>query len=287
MQSKSLLYGRRIKGDIGPLNTDPRTNLPGGILAPAVSLNGAEQYYDEISPVQNFSIGSRMVVDERTFHYAKCNAALVAPCTYRLAVTTDQILAVNDLLSVAPAMVVGDKTVTLAVAGFQAGVVAANELVDGWAEIWPVIGGNTQMFRRIVANTAVVAGNFNITVDRPFNIPLGIGSQVTIHPSVYRAVQSAFSAGLAGFQVAVGLPPVPVTINNYFWLQTWGPCCVGPTGGFPLGVADFVDVYLHSDGCINSSLGEVIGTTVSPQRVGYVLGAGNYGTMKIMLQLAP
>lgn len=40
MQAKSRLYGRRIRGDIGPIGTDPRTRLPGAILAPAVSLTG-------------------------------------------------------------------------------------------------------------------------------------------------------------------------------------------------------------------------------------------------------
>lgn len=296
MQAGSRLYARRLRGDIGPIGIDPKTRLPGRILAPAVSLTRVDQFYDEVSPVQNFTLGSRMVGDERTFHYSFAPVALVAPCTYRLHISADQILQVNDRLSVAPAVVALDTTIVVDIASvappgggaFQAGTVAANELVGGFIEVWPVAGGARFMWRRIIANTAAVAGaptSITITVDRPFNLAAGIASGVTIHPSIYRNVR--FPAA-AGFESAVGLPPVPVPINNYFWLQTYGRCFVSPTGAWPGSVANFRDVYFHSDGCINSSLGEGIGGAgPSPQRVGYVVGAGNYGTAEIMLQLAP
>lgn len=240
----------------------------------------------EESVIQRYPIGQRYAVDERVYHYAKAAHAIGNVGTYRLSVCTDQILAINDMLSVAPAAVVGDKEVTIAIGAFQGGVVAKNEFINGYAEIWPVAGGNQFMYRRILGNTAVSGGNITITVDKAFNFALGVGSQVTIHPSVYRAVKSAGDAGLVNYQVAVGLPTIPVTNAYYFWLQTYGPCFIAPTGTWPLGAANFVDVYMHSDGCINSSLGETIGTAVSPQRVGYVLGAGNYGCANIMLQLA-
>jgi len=305
MQAVSRLYGRRIRGDIGPIGIDPRTRQPGAILAPAVSLTGAEQYYDEESAVQNFTLGSRMQVDERTYHYARAALAIVDtinPGTLYLAVMTDQILAVNDLLSAAPARVVGDVTVvvTNGGAGFQAGTVVADELVGGYVEIWS--GGNQMMWRRIIANTGQVAGvpgTITITVDRPFNHNVAVLSQVTVHPSIYRATMSFVDAGLADHCVAVGLPPIPVPINHYYWLQTWGPCFVGPTGlgVWPLAAAaagQFIDVYFSmNEGGSKSSLlanplaGGPIATTESPQRIGYALGAGNYGSGEIMLQLAP
>lgn len=245
-----------------------------------------QDIYQE-SAIQRYPIGLRYAVDERVFRYAKSGITMLNHATYRLAVCTDQILAINDLLSVAPAKVIGDTTVKVAVGTFQGGVVAANELIGGYVEIWPVAGGNQFMWRLIKSNTAVSGGQFTITVDKPFNFAVGIASQVSIHPSIYRAVKPAFQAGLGAYQVAVGLPPIPVTLNYYFWLQTWGRCFIAPTGTWPLAAANFVDVYMHSDGCINSSLGEGIGTTVSPQRIGYALGAGLYGTGEVMLQLAP
>jgi len=252
----------------------------------------------QASAIPNYPIGMRLAVDDRVFHYCKATLAISNVGCYRLAVSVDQILQVNDRLSVAPAKVTGDTTIVVDVASvaapgggaFQGGVVAKDELVGGSIEIWPVAGGNQFMYRKIKANTAVSGGSIIITVDKPFNFAVGVASGVTIHPSIYRSVRSAFDAGMAGYVSAVCLPPVPVPLNNYFWGQTRGLCLVAPTGTWPGAAANFRDVYLHSDGCINSSLGETIGggaANNSPQRVGYAVGAGNYGTAEIMLQLAP
>ncbi len=246
----------------------------------------------EISAVQRYPIGLKLAVDERALAYCKAYAALVHPCTYRLAVSADQILENNDRRSVAPAMSVGDKTVTVdVVAGFapnflafQGGAVAVNELVNGFIEIWPVAGGSF-MWRRIKANTAVSGGKITITVDKAFNVAVGVASQVTIHPSVYRAVRMAGT--LAGYESAICLPVVPVTSGYYFWGQIRGKAFVAPTGTWPGGASAFRDVYFHSDGCINSFSNEIgaVAGNASPQRVGFALGAGNYGTAEIMLQL--
>jgi hypothetical protein len=237
----------------------------------------------DISAIQRYPIGMKLTVDERTFAYCKAFAALVHPCTYRLAVSADQILAVNDLLSVGSAAV-GSKTITVAVATFQGGVVVANELVGGFIEVWPVAGGGF-MWRRIKANTAVSGGNITITVDKAFNLVAGASSQVSIHPSVYRAVRMAGT--LAGYESAVCLPTVPVTSGSYFWGLVRGKAFVAPTGVWPGGASAFRDAYFHSDGCINSFSNEIgaVAGNASPQRVGFALGAGNYGTAEIMLQL--
>lgn len=251
----------------------------------------------EQSAIQRYPIGQRYEYDGKVLHYAKLTHAVSNVGTYRLAVSTDQILQVNDRLSVAPAKVIGDTTVVVDVASvgapgggaFQGGAVTLNELIGGHIEIWPVAGGNQFMWRKIKANTAVSGGNITITVDKPFNFAVGIASQVTIHPNIYRAVKSAMDAGLAGFQSAVGLPLIPVTLNWFAWLITYGRCFVAPTGVWPGAAANYRDVYLHSDGCINSFSNEIgaIAGNVSPQRVGYVVNAGNYGAAEIMLQLDP
>jgi hypothetical protein len=288
MQAKSRLYGRRIRGDIGPIGIDPRTRLPGAILAPAVSLTGADQYYDEETAIQNFTLGSRMQVDDRVYYYSRASAAIALPtAAYRLAVSTDQILAINDLLSVG-ATLAGATQVVVTVGAFQGGVVAADELFGGYVEIWPVAGTGF-MWRKITANTGtVVGGNITITVDRPMENVVGAASQVSIHPSVYRNVQSAVTAGLVGFATVVGLPPRAVQNGYYFWLQTWGPCFIAPTGAWPLSAANRYDVYFHQDGTTADFNAEyAAGANPSPQRVGYVMGAGNYGCGQVMLQLCP
>lgn len=282
MQASSRLYGRRIRGDLGPLDTDPATNLLARILAPARSLTGVDQQYDEESAVQNFEIGSKMVVDERVYHYSKAVAALAYPTQFRLCVSIDQILAVNDMLSTTVTTVAG-RVVTLTVGAFQGGVVAANELVNGYVEC---NAAGLYAWRKIIANTAAAAGVMTITVDRPFGAIFAIGSQFSIHPSLYRNVDTAVHAALVGFAPAIGLPPIPVTIDYYFWLQTYGPCFIGPTGAFPLSVANQYDVYYHQDGTTNSSLAEGIAVQPSPQRIGHVMGSGNYGSGAVFLEIS-
>lgn len=285
---RSIVLGRRIRGDIGPTQLEPTTGQAGRDLSGAVSITGVDQKYDQVSATKNFTISSRMVVDERSYYYSQAVAALVAPCNYRLAVSTDQILAINDLLSAAPAVVAGGTTIVVTVAAFQAGVVTANELVGGFIEVWPVAGAARFMWRRITANTVAAAGVMTITVDRPFDLAAGLLSQVSIHPSIYRRVNSAGAAGLAGFAAAIGVPPVPVPINNFFWLQTYGPCLISPTGAWPLSVANFYDVYYHSGGETNSfnNEGGAGGGNISIQRIGHVMGSGAYGSGAVFLEIA-
>ena len=279
---KTTLYGRRIRGDIGPLNTDPVRRLMARIIAPAVSLTGVYQDYDEESVTQHFTIGSRMQVDDRVFYYSECNGGILYPNTYRLAVSTDQVLAVNDLISTTATTVAG-RTVTLTVGGFQAGVVPANDLAGGWVEC---NAAGIYAWRRIVSNTVVAGGVITITVDRPFGAIFAIGSQFSVHKSPYKQVTDATTAALVGFAAAVGLPPIEVTNDYFFWLQTYGPCFIGPTGAFPLSVANQYDVYYHSDGTTQSSLGEGVGAVASPQRIGHVLGSGNYGSGAVFLEIS-
>jgi hypothetical protein len=142
-------------------------------------------------------------------------------------------------------------------------------------------------WRRIVSNTVAAGALITITVDRPFGNIFPIGAQFSVHKSIYKNVSDPATAALGAYQPAIGLPPIPVTIAYYFWLQTYGPCFIGPTGDWPLGAANFFDVYnLPAQGTIESSLVAVIGTTASPQRVGRAYGSGNYGTGAVFLELA-
>jgi len=285
MQAKSRLYGRRLRGDIGPLNIDPASRLMGRIIAPAVSLDGVYQDYDEESETKHFTIGSRIRVDDRVYYYSQAVAAILYPYHYRLAVSTDQILAINDLRSTTPTTITGT-TVTLEdgpAGAFPA--FDADELEGGYVEC---NAAGIYAWRRIVSNTEYLGtpGTFTITVDRPFGAVFAIDSQFSIHKSIYKNVADPITAGLASFASAIGVPPIEVQIAYFFWLQTYGPCFIGPTGAFPLSVANQYDVYYHSDGTTNSSLAEGIAAAASPQRIGHVMGSGNYGSGAVFLELA-
>lgn len=286
------IWGRRIVGDILS-GTDPITNAPGRIFGPAVRLTGNDQFYNEQSVAQLYTLGSRMVVDERTFHYARAGAALVAPCTFRLAVNADLNAPTTWNMALNVNIVAGDVACTItpgAGYGEVPNTVGLNELVGGWIEIWGA--ANLFMWRRIIGNTAIVAGvpaTMVVTVDRPFNGAVAAAAGVAaLHRSIYRNVQTG--GVFPGVESAVGLPPIPVANGSFFWAQTWGPCFVASQLGNPGAVVAFRDVYLGAAGTVLSKLAaEGGGANVSPQRVGYIMGASTLGdgNNDIMLQLAP
>ena len=302
MRRTNFIFGRRIQGNLGPTQTDPLSQLPGKIMAPCVNITGTEQDIYLATVAQNYAFGSRMVVDERTFRYCRAGGILGPTQTYRLSISADQCLQDNDRFPVAA--IAGDLVVVVDITAagcpwgafaFQGGTVGLNELAGGWLEIWTIAGGPPYMHRRIVGNTASIAGapaTITITLEQPLTWPINAGpaNWVSIQHNIYRNVQNPGLAGLVGFQSAVCLAPIEVANGRFFWGQTWGPCFVAPRGpGWPGGVVEFRDVYLWQDGTIVSSqaLGIGVGADNSPMRVGYALPAGNYGTGMIMLQLAP
>lgn len=287
------ILGRRIKGDI-LMDIDPITNAPGRLLGPAVSLTGVEQFYDEQSHVQNFTLGSRMMVDQRVYHYARAGHAIAEiDCMY-LAIMTEEasMIFLNTAL---PAAAPGDTTLSVTVGAFQGSVVVANELIGGYVELWPPPGFILE-WRRIIANTASVpagaGGVFTITVDRPLRHAYPAATGLLIHPNIYRATMGQGDSIVpGGYAVAVGIPPIPVDNGHYYWLQTYGLAFLGPTGGaWALAPPNpfFADLYYFGGGYTGAfDAWQQVGVTRSPQRVGYALGADDIGTGQIMLQLAP
>lgn len=287
------ISGRRISGDVGPIGIDPFSNEAGRVLAPATRITNNDQFYDQQSVAQNYTLGSRMVVDERTYHYTRAGAALIAPCTYRLAVNADLNAPTTWGMALNVNIVAGDRTCTITPGvgyGEVPNTVGLNELVGGWIEIWGA--ANLFMWRRIIGNTAIVAGvpaTMVVTVDRPFNGAVAAAAGVAaLHRSIYRNVQMA--GVYPTFESAVGLPPIPVANGSFFWLQTHGPSYIASQLGQAGGVANFRDVYFGANGAVVSyAVASAAFANVSPQRVGYVMGASTNGDGNgdIMLQLAP
>lgn len=291
-----FISGRRIRGDVGPIGIDPFSSEAGRIFAPATRITDNDQFYDQQSVVQNYTLGSKMVVDERVFHYARAGAALVAPCTYRLAVNADLNAPTTWGMALNVNIVIGDRTCTItpgAGYGEVPNTVGLNELVGGWIEIWGA--ANLFMWRKIIGNTAIVAGvpaTMVITVDRPFNGAVVAAAGVAaLHRSIYRNTQMGGSVpGIVTFESANGLAPIPVANGSFFWLQTWGPCFIASQLGNPGAVLNFRDVYLGAAGTLLSfNAAYAAGANVSPQRIGYIMGASTNadGNNDVMLQLAP
>ena len=247
MQAVSRIYGRRIRGDVGPLNLDPQRRLPGRIIGPAVSLTGYLQDYEEATDIKHFTFGSRMeLIGGRVFYYAR-----VAPIpdwqtgAPDLAVLKVQRGVKNSLYQVvtglpAPAVVApivaipvaGATQVVITVAitdGFSShglvanGAIGADTLAEGHIVIFPGGGGAgvipRGLNRTIIANTATLAGGgqMTVTLDRPLPIALAAGTTGAIMASEYAAVQTSDE-----YHAVVGVAHVAAAAGQYLWLQTWG-----------------------------------------------------------------
>ncbi|KKK65758.1 hypothetical protein LCGC14_2970920 [marine sediment metagenome] len=280
---RNAIYARRLIGDIGPLNTDPASNLPGKIIAPAVSMTGVRQEYDEASTTQRYKIGSRMVVDERVFHYAKAGATL--DCGLGAFNTYTQHVSFA-LVAIASS---GATSLVVTVGGGDGvagnGDIAEDELFGGYIVIWPADMTET-MNRRVVGNTATTGGGtMTVTLDRPLSAALVGTDHAEIMACQYLNVQTASPA--YGFHTVVGMPPVSATINQYLWLQTWGPVWITALAGAGDGNHNR-RVYFRENGSVMKN--DAGATYANSQLAGYILAnapGGGQGAPFIQLMLAP
>lgn len=270
MQAGSRLYARRLRGDIGPIGVDPRTRRPGAILAPAVSLTGADQYYDQASDVQNFTLGSRMVVDERAFRYAKAGGLLDPQLGSKS--PYPQIVAQRAVANAAPGAISIVVTVANPDGILGTGEIGVNELADGYIVIFPTAPARA-INRRIIANTGIAApgGAITVTLDRPIPVALGAAAVAELTVSQYLDVLSGdIGAWYNEYSAVVGMATLAATINQYVWLQTWGPLWISPQAGVSIGINNRKVVF-RFDGSLEEC---TAANGATEQHAGYVMSQG-------------
>ena len=265
---------------------------------------------------QRYKVGDRVVTpDGRAFRYSQVlPAAVNANALVRSGFGAGIYPRVNisDLApaQVAPAQTIlgvvssagaiGDSVVTVntkATSGVNAdGVIAADELRGGYI----VIGNETfnPQNRQIIGNTAGVVGAITaITVflDGPLTTAVTAGATyIEIMPNPYLNMYGNPGAALSpGFMTFGGVPTVTAAASAYFWLQTWGPLWVTPSGtpgathqpGYTTGDRE---VFFVGDGSIYG--GEAATVEAGWQRAGVIMqrdAATSAGPPFIFLQINP
>ena len=277
---KELLYARRLRGDLGPLNNDPTRNLPGRIIAPAVSLTGVYQDYDVISATQNYRIGSRMQVDERVFYYGCAGNTLIPDVGAKNAYTQCVGFAAIPTEGVA-----AEYTIIVTVGALDGiagnGVIGENELRGGYIVIFMP---NAAINRRIVGNTVTTGtGPMTVTMDRPLGVIVPVTEHAEIMHSPYKSVIQSLNDSYS----VVGMPPVAAEVGEFLWLQTWGPVWAAAQG--VVGVGQNKKVVFRNDGSLDEFDPADI-ATYHAQEAGYVLCPSRtmgQGAPFFQLQLAP
>lgn len=240
----------------------------------------------ETSTVQSprFEVGDRVVLpDGRAFRYGKSATAIVDKNHgLRFWAQLD-----DGITYVVPdqGQAVGDKTLHTTAAG-----ITLDELRGGYVIVHSHTAHNDQ-FRGILGNTATDAdGDVTIYLDAPLTIAVTVAMGIEVVPNPYSLlrVRSA-DQGEAGdhYSSVAGMPNVlTAAVNQYLWLQTWGPCWVNPKA-FVVATGRR-GVWFDYEGSIVFANADVV--TKSLQYAGFLIereDAGATGAPMVNLQINP
>ena len=239
------------------------------------------------SATPKYPVGYRIQVGLRVFHYSRAISALKSK---RGEGDSGTLLEMLLLFAVANQ---GDTTITVVTAA-----PVIHEFVGGWFQAWDGLAALESVnLLRIKDNDAPVGPNTTFYLKDPLTRRVGILATDTndLYRNIYNNVETRAGGPAASqSQSTVCVPLIDVTINNYFWGQTWGPCMGIAQAGAGIGANAFESaVYFANDGSIGIMGDCGGGATQLPQYAGYMLGerrnaAGALGdSLFYMLQLAP
>jgi len=175
-----------------------------------------------------WNIGDRVVLpDGRVFRYGKCGAALTS---MKRGVKNYNLL-VTELDAIAGAASIGAKSIEITFADtdgvLNGGVIAEDSLRGGYISIYASAADRPQ--RGIIGNDARANGDTGTTtvyLDATLNVAVTAGSNCEILANPYSDLRELNDTHTS----VMGMPLVDAAVNEYFWIQTWGPCRITPTG---------------------------------------------------------
>jgi hypothetical protein len=245
-----------------------------------------QDIYDR-STVQNYEIGTRLVMDDRVFRYAKAAGNL---SNMEYPVVNSHIIPTDGYEgAVSGTPKIGDTTITVLDTG-AAGARPINYYAGGYAHIYSATVQQRQT-RRVLASTVGNGESITLTLDQPLTgyADLLTVTTVDVYPSIYSEVMAP-GAVSSGEETFVGYACALLQSGEYGWIQTWGPRNGHYNIKFP------GENGPNDRECFFNQAGEIItmkqGGSYSGegwQRAGYVLPVTKslYGSVFIMLQLAP
>jgi len=265
------------------------------------------QDIDTVSLVKNYPLGHRYALDgDRVYRYARAGATLLNKWLAKSAVYQhiyQAPLAATALIGARQIEITIDDTQgTLFPAGD--GTIAKDELADGYLFAQTRVDQGTRGYlvqRRILHNTAtpIGGGEMTLTIDKPLSYDLtsGASAYVDCMQSPYANVQTTPEiADLCGpWLTCVGAPTMSALVNEYLWLQTWGPYVA--QADLNVGVDQSSrTVVAGPDGNLHPIVAEDAFNSTQAQRIGYVMcnknivegrgGGPGIGAPFIYLQLA-
>jgi len=171
----------------------------------------------EISATQKADLGFRLRVGDRTFHYGYAGGvALIAGSLLESAT-----LVAEEGKSPSADVAAGATTLTVTTAAAQ------STCAEGYMFVHEGAGeGHAYRIKQATAN-ATTATSTDLVLYDPIVVAMtAAASQVAIMNNLYYDLD--IHATITKY--VVGVAPMAVTANYYFWCQTWGPASVLQSG---------------------------------------------------------
>jgi len=184
----------------------------------------AQGIYNE-SSTQKAVLGTRLEFnDGRVFRYAKNGAtALVAGKLVKVGAIAH---VTNVAVATAATTVINPHLVTVGTTS------ACTSAEEGYLQVNDAAGEGRQYKIRLTAASIATATETDVTMYDPINYDLTTSSEVTLLYNQYEQCEVA----TLGTDIILGVSPIPVTAEYYFWLQTWGITNVLQGGATTAGV---------------------------------------------------
>lgn len=237
--------------------------------------------------VQRYPIGTKLVDGERVFYYAKASSVGVSKTDYGVKNGYGQDVAYTTVAAVASA---GDKTLVIDVQSTDGqddnGVFAANYFAGGFVVVFN--HDDDAFVCRILESTATTgAGEMTLTLQDEIPVDLAIGDVDHAECMAHWALGCEWNT--ANEEPVVGVAHAKVTADYWFWLQTWGPCWLGPSSSGPCEAAHKHQVVFESTGEVDNH-DDSSAVLEFQQHAGFGLChavGGGQGAPFIMLQICP
>lgn len=235
-----------------------------------------------------WNVGDRCVLpDGRVFRYGKCGAALTS---MKRGVKNYNLL-ITELDAIAGAASIGDRSIEITFADTDGiasdGVIAENSLAGGYISIYASAADRPQ--RGIVGNDARAAGDTTATtiyLDAALDVAVTAASNCEVLANPYSDLRELNNTHTS----VMGMPAVDAGASEYFWIQTWGPCRITPTGA-ELGDLPDSRMYVFEAYGGLRSVDAMDALDNSEQTAGFVIertdGDAGSAAPFIMLQISP
>ena len=212
-------------------------------------------------------LGSRKVVGDRVFRYAKSKGIAIAGSTMQYGAET-----LVGLPSGGTANAAGGRTL-----GFPCATdIAANTYAEGYIICRKgATDSNLGMAYRVKGNSIGSSGAAVATCVLTLYDALKFRCEATstwsMHQNMYLDVATSTANAMAA-----GVTPIVLASSEYFWLQTWGPAAV-------------LGTWAAGDGIINSVSGKATVIAASGGQIGIGLGVGSAAAESglVYLTIAP